>query len=151
MEFLFSLKHNQYVAQRSKIITYESSENKDKISIQSKLDSIQFVYKMNFYNLVNIKTLNLNLVPLFKSNQTNKSTLLSSNSDEYCLSEVSCRARIYCIHCAQHETKQNGNLCWPILAAPCLTYVWDADSFSFFCSLLSVLFVLIVRGKLGYG
>ena len=151
MEFLFSLKHNQYIAQRSKIITYESSENKDKISMQSKLDSIQFVYKMNFYNLVNIKTLNLNLGPLFKSNQTNKSTLLSSNSDEYCLSEVICRARIYCIHCAQHETKQNGNLCWPILAAPCLTYVWDADSFSFFCSLLSVLFVLIVRGKLGYG
>lgn len=94
MGILFSLRHNQYIAQISKVIKYENSENKDRISTQDILDSIQFVYKMNLYNLVNIKTLNLDIGPWFMSNQINRRSILKSNSDEYCLSEINFRARI---------------------------------------------------------
>lgn len=65
MEILFSLRYNQYIAQMSKVIKYENSENKGRISTWDILDSIQFVYKMNLYNLVNLKTPNLDSGPWF--------------------------------------------------------------------------------------
>ena len=58
MEILFSLKHNQYIAQTTKVIKYENNENENRISTQGQWDSIQFVYEKSLYSLANISTLN---------------------------------------------------------------------------------------------
>lgn len=47
MDILFPLQHNQYIAQMTKVIKYDSSEDENRIFIKGKLDHNQFVYKMS--------------------------------------------------------------------------------------------------------